>query len=50
MMSFDRIAARIIEEAGNTVSGLDLSEINQDGHAIGNLLWRIAAYLRKGDR
>jgi len=49
-MSLDRIAARIIEDAGNTVSGLDLSEIGEDGHAVANLLWKIAAYLKRRDR
>jgi hypothetical protein len=46
-MSFDRINATYIETAGNTVSGLNLSPIGEDGHEVANLLWRIAAYLRK---
>lgn len=50
MTSLDRLAARIIEDAGNTVSGLDLSEIDEDGHGAANLLWKIAAYLRQRNR
>lgn len=50
MASMDRISARILDGAGNTVSGLDLSEIGEDGHAVANLLWKIAAYLKKRDR
>lgn len=45
----DRVAAGHIENAGNIVSGLDLSEIGKDGHAVANLLWQIAAYLRRRD-
>lgn len=48
-MSFDHYAASYLESAGNTVSGLDLSEIDEDGHGVANLLWKIAAYLRKRD-
>lgn len=50
MASFDRIAARLLESAGNTVSGLNLEEIGEDGHAVANRLWKIAAYLRKRDQ
>jgi len=46
----DRIVARHINDAGNFVSGLDLSEINEDGHAVANLLWKIAAYLKRRDQ
>lgn len=41
----DRVMAKILENAANTVSGLELSEIGEDGHAVANKLWRIAAYL-----
>jgi hypothetical protein len=33
--------------AGNLVSGLALEEIGEDGHLVANVLWKIAAYLRK---
>lgn len=49
-MSMDRIAAAILEDAGNTVSGLALEEIGEDGHAVANKLWKIAGYLRKRDK
>lgn len=42
----DRMLAYDLERAGNTVSGLDLSEIGEDGHAVANKLWKIAGYLR----
>jgi len=43
----DRIAARMIDSAANVISGLELSEINLNGHAVANELWRISSYLRK---
>ncbi len=46
MTSIDKITARILDSAGDTVSGLVLTEIGEDGH----LLWKIAAYLRQRDR
>lgn len=42
----DRLTAKILDSAANTVSGLELSEIGEDGYALANKLWRIAAYLR----
>ncbi len=45
--SFDKVNASYVEEAGNIVSGLDLSEIREDGHEVAGLLWKISAYLRK---
>jgi hypothetical protein len=42
----DKIVADLLDKAGNWVSGLDLSEIGEDGHAVANQLWKIAAYLR----
>jgi hypothetical protein len=48
-MSFDRINAQFFEDAGNRVSGLELSEIGLDGHGVANLLWRIASYLKDRD-
>lgn len=47
--SFDRINADQIESTANTISGLLLEEIGEDGHAVANKLWKIAAYLRKRD-
>lgn len=46
MISFDRLAARELESAGNIASGLNLDEIGEDGHGVANRLWRIAGYLR----
>ena len=46
----DRINAQHIEECGDRISGLDLSEIGEDGHGVANLLWRIAGYLKRRDR
>lgn len=43
---WDRTIAKILENAANVVSGLELSEIGEDGHSMANRLWRIAAYLR----
>lgn len=48
-MSMDKVAARQLESAGSTASGLELSEIGEDGHAVANLLWKVAAYLRRRD-
>jgi hypothetical protein len=42
----NRIIAAQLESAGNTVSGLRLEEIGEDGHAVANLLWKISAYLK----
>ena len=47
--SLDHVLAGHIEQAGNMVSGLDLSAIGKDGHAVANLLWEIASYLRRRD-
>ena len=43
----DRVIASIIEDAGDLVSGLDLTAIGEDGHLVANRLWKIAAYLRR---
>ena len=45
--SADRIMARQIESTGNMISGLILDDINEDGHGVANVLWKIASYLRK---
>ena len=45
----DRILSRIVKEAGNTVSGLDLSACGEDGHALANRLWKVAYYLKVRD-
>lgn len=43
----DRLNAATLERAANTVSGLCLEEIGEDGHLVANKLWKIAAYLRR---
>lgn len=43
----DRIMAKHINNAGNIVSGLNLSEIGEDGHEVANLLWKISSYLKR---
>ena len=43
----DRVIAGIISDAGDLVSGLDLTAIGEDGHLVANRLWKIAAYLRR---
>jgi hypothetical protein len=43
----DKILAKVFEQCGNCASGLDLSAIDEDGHAIANKLWKIAAYLKR---
>jgi hypothetical protein len=43
----DKVVAEHLEDTGNMVSGLILDDIGVDGHEIANLLWRIAAHLRK---
>jgi len=48
--SADRIMAREFDHLGNWASGLCLEPIGEDGHAVANLLWKIAAYLEKRDR
>lgn len=42
----DRVMARDLANAGNVVSGLDLSGIGEDGHVLASRLWKVAAYLR----
>jgi hypothetical protein len=48
--SFDRINASQIESTANTISGLILDEIGEDGHTVANKLWKIANYLRTRDQ
>lgn len=43
----DSIVAGMLDSAGNAVSGLDLTEISEDGHAVASLLWKVAGYLRR---
>lgn len=50
-MSYDRVKADklmadALNHAGNMVSGLDLEDIGEDGHAVADLLWKISGYLR----
>jgi hypothetical protein len=42
----DRILAELFDRAGDRASGLDLSAIREDGHAVANLLWKISGYLK----
>jgi hypothetical protein len=42
----DRILAVAFDQTGNYASGLDLSAIGEDGHAVANLLWKISGYLK----
>lgn len=42
----DKIVASMLDQAGNWVSGLNLEEIGEDGHAVAGRLWKISAYLR----
>lgn len=42
----DEVIAQTLESAGNLVSGLDLTPIGEDGHALANKLWKISGYLR----
>jgi len=44
---FDGLAARRFDNVGNIASGLTLDEIGEDGHAVANKLWKIAAYLKR---
>lgn len=43
----ENIIARDLDHAANIVSGLHLGPIEEDGHYVANLLWRISAYVRK---
>ena len=36
-----------MDQAGNMASGLNLEEIGEDGQAVANKLWKIAAYLKR---
>jgi hypothetical protein len=43
----DKLLATALEHAANVVSGLELSDIDEDGHLVANKLWKISAYLRR---
>lgn len=43
----DRILAEQFDSAGDAASGLVLDEIGLDGHDVANLLWKVAAYLKR---
>jgi hypothetical protein len=45
--TIDRYLAREFDSAGDMASGLELSEIGEDGHAVANLLWKISSYYAK---
>jgi hypothetical protein len=42
----DRILAVAFDQTGNYASGLDLSPIGEDGHAVASLMWKISGYLK----
>lgn len=46
----NQVIARQLESAANAVSGLVLDDIGEDGHAIANRLWKIAAHLKNLSR
>jgi hypothetical protein len=45
--TMENIIARDLDHAANIVSGLHLDDIDEDGHSVANLLWKISAYIRK---
>jgi hypothetical protein len=45
--SIENIIARDLDHAANIVSGLHLEYIEEDGHSVANLLWKISAHIRK---
>jgi hypothetical protein len=46
----NQIIASQLDSTANVVSGLALDDIGEDGHALANRLWRIAAHLRNRER
>jgi hypothetical protein len=50
MPDANRIIANQLESAANTVSGLALGDIGEDGHALANRLWKVAAHLKNRSR
>lgn len=49
MPTANQTIAALLDRAANAVGGLSLEDIGEDGHAIANRLWRVAAYLRNRD-
>lgn len=47
MPTADQIIAKMLDQAANTVSGLSLEAIGEDGYEVANQLWKIAAYLNR---
>jgi hypothetical protein len=43
----DQILAEVFDRTGNLVSGLSLEAIDEDGHAVANLMWKISSYLKR---
>lgn len=50
MPTANQVIASQLDSAANVVSGLALEDMGEDGHAVANKLWRIAAHLRNRDR
>lgn len=50
MPTANQVIAALLDRAANTVSGLSLEDIGEDGHQVANKLWKIAAHLRARDR
>lgn len=50
MPTANRVIASQLDSAANVVSGLALGDIGEDGHALANRLWKIAAHMRNRDR
>lgn len=50
MTEYQKIYKRLgdeFETCGDHVSGLDLSEIGEDGHQVANLMWKISALMKR---
>lgn len=43
----DQIIAEQLDRAGSIASGLALEAIGEDGHAVANLIWKIAAHVKQ---
>ena len=43
----DKIIASLIDDTADLVSGLDLTPIGEDAHAVANRLWQISGHLKR---
>lgn len=43
----DKLLAEVFDRTGNLVSGLALEAIDEDGHQVANLMWKISGYLKR---